>query len=126
MRLEHVIRALSASWSADTTQLEDWSPANPARGQCCVSSLVVEHYFGGKLARGHTNLGTVHYWNILDHCWLDVTRSQFGPEEYIVDYELDPARHLWWFRDTELKYQRLKARVEKWILYNTPENIPNV
>ena len=47
-----LITALKRSWSAETAyDASDWSPQNPARGQCAVSSLVVQDYLGGELVR---------------------------------------------------------------------------
>ncbi len=66
--------------------------------------------------RGHTNKGTVHYWNKIDDAWIDTTRSQFGPEEYIINYTESPEKSLWWFQDTEEKYWRLLERVEGWLI----------
>lgn len=45
-----LLNALRASWSADTAfDAGEWSPGNPARGQCLVLSLVVQDYLGGEL-----------------------------------------------------------------------------
>lgn len=66
------IEALQESWSATTSYEadENWNPENPARGQCVVSSLVVQDYFGGDIVRYAVigeGIDETHYFNILDN-----------------------------------------------------------
>lgn len=89
--LENLICALQASWTADTCfDAAQWSDTNPARGQCVVSSLVIQKYLGGDLLRyrvsGHGTKET-HYCNILqDGTILDTTASQYKlPMTFRVD-----------------------------------------
>jgi hypothetical protein len=78
--IEDVIRSC---WDADTVDPEDgWNPANPARGQCDVTALVVNDIFGGELlgakvfADGEPVEG--HMWNRLPGgLEVDLTREQF-------------------------------------------------
>ena len=55
---------------------------NPARGQCAVSSLVIQDYCGGDLARVHATgdgIDENHYYNRLDDGTLiDTTGQQYG------------------------------------------------
>lgn len=79
--LEELIAALRASWSAETAfEANDWSKENPARGQCVVSSLVVQDYFGGDLRRYAVSgdKTETHYANLLESgVILDTTASQY-------------------------------------------------
>lgn len=80
--IEELIIALRKSWSADTSySRSDWSVDNPARGQCVVSSLVVQKYFGGELLRYRVSgegINETHYSNVLgDGTVLDTTASQY-------------------------------------------------
>lgn len=80
--VETLIKALHNSWSANTCfDASEWSTDNPARGQCVVSSLIVQKYLGGELQRYRvTGNGIVetHYCNILDDgTLLDTTASQY-------------------------------------------------
>jgi hypothetical protein len=63
--IEGIIRS---SWGADTCPPDVhnpvWDPANPARGQCGVTALVVNDLLGGDE--------------------VDLTRDQFGPEEIVT------------------------------------------
>jgi len=79
---EAVIAALQATWQADTTYDPDtWSENNKARGQCVVSSLVIQDYFGGDLLRytiDEKNLHETHYVNKLRNgTIIDTTSSQY-------------------------------------------------
>ena len=48
--LPQIEGAIRASWGRDTADKDDgWRPENPSRGQCDVTSLVVQDIFGGEL-----------------------------------------------------------------------------
>ncbi|KAA1395775.1 YunG family protein [Aeromicrobium ginsengisoli] len=99
MTLEAVILALRESWGPDTCAPEDvadWTPDNPARGQCATTALVLHDFFGGSLVTGEvfvdpsTGSGAMervdfHWWNRLpDGEQVDITLEQFGPHEHVV------------------------------------------
>lgn len=81
--IEDLGRALECSWSKQTSADPDvWSADNPAWGQCAVTALVVQDYFGGDLLRvqasgpGFPSWG--HYWNRLPSgLVVDFTQRQF-------------------------------------------------
>lgn len=89
--LEQASEAIRVSWSADTCDPVDlpWSPANPSRGQCGTSALVIHDLLGGDLMfaevlrqdgskQGH------HYWNRLPEGGeVDLTLEQFAPDEIV-------------------------------------------
>lgn len=98
-------RALRRAWWASTSATpEEWSPNNPARGQCAVTALVVQDHYGGRLCRAIVN-GEAHYWNVLeDGTEIDLTKDQFdkfAPSE--VEF-----RH----RDYVLSFAETRARYE--------------
>jgi hypothetical protein len=66
--------ALEKAWSAETSS--QWRPANPARGQCSVTALVVEDIMGGEIAKTDVD-GAWHFYNLVDGKRLDFTQSQF-------------------------------------------------
>jgi len=89
--VEGVIRS---SWGPDTFPSDArnpvWDPANPARGQCGVTALVVHDLLGGDLVRGEVHVGgervDFHRRNLLPGgAEVDLTRDQFGPEEIVTD-----------------------------------------
>ncbi|MEM7642657.1 MAG: hypothetical protein AAF366_09020 [Pseudomonadota bacterium] len=66
--------ALATAWSRETAV--QWSPENPANGQCNVTAAVVADLFGLEILR--TELGDVwHYYNRADGRRVDLTDSQF-------------------------------------------------
>jgi hypothetical protein len=87
--VEGVIRARWSEQTCDPVDLAEWSPENPARGQCGVTALVVQELLGGELlvAEVHNADGSrqgVHYWNrFAGDVDLDLTREQFTRAEVI-------------------------------------------
>lgn len=97
---ETVEAAIRASWSLDTcdpTDAAQWTPANPSRGQCAVTALVLHDLFGGELleAEVHFRDGSrqgFHYWNRFDGVEVDLTREQFSRHEMIQEPQLIDRR----------------------------------
>jgi hypothetical protein len=121
MNLPSVIAALEASWGPDTCAPEDvadWTPDNPARGQCATTAVVLHDHFGGCLVRGDVIVDghqvDFHWWNrLLDGQQIDATIQQFGPHESVVggvDVErpTGPTR-------LDAQYARLSSRVSAWL-----------
>jgi hypothetical protein len=125
--LQQLTAALHASWDSETGYANgiSWSPENPARGQCVVSSLIVQDYFGGDLVRFAVTgdgLQETHYCNLLeDGTLLDTTASQYkeavsmkrkdsnvGTYTSLREKRLDDV-------DTSTRYVRLKAKVEAYL-----------
>ena len=114
-KLEDVIRD---AWGLDTCDLKDldeWSPDNPARGQCGVTAIVLKELIGGDLVRSDVHVGTTrvagHYWNRLSNgVDIDLTREQFNDQEavgtgWIVDQPPGPPRRC------RKQYDTFRARV---------------
>lgn len=75
---------LASAWSQETTaDPEHWDPRNPAWGQCAVTALTVQDFFGGDILRSETvgldgRPGPSHYFNRLPSgVEVDLTRQQF-------------------------------------------------
>ena len=87
--LAQIEDAIRASWGRDTADKDDgWTPANPSRGQCDVTSLVVQDIFGGELlAAGVIRDGErveSHMWDRLPGgAEVDLTRDQFTNGEVL-------------------------------------------
>jgi hypothetical protein len=90
--LDDVTAAVRAAWSRETcddVDLADWTPANPARGQCGATALTVHDLLGGELLlaevlRPDGSRQGVHWWNRLpDGTEVDLTRAQFAPDEVV-------------------------------------------
>jgi hypothetical protein len=89
---EDIEAAVRAAWALDTcdpVDADDWSDANPSRGQCGSTALVINDLLGGELLiaevlRGDGSRQGVHYWNLLpDGTAVDLTREQFADDEVI-------------------------------------------
>ena len=89
---DRLAAAIRTAWALDTcdpVDAGDWSPANPSRGQCGVTALIINDLLGGELLiadvlRTDGTRQGVHYWNQLpDGTELDLTRDQFSIDEII-------------------------------------------
>jgi hypothetical protein len=87
--LAEIEDAIRASWALDTAEEDDgWTPDNPSRGHCDVTTLVVHDIFGGDLLAADVFLNGEriegHMWNRLPGGMdLDLTRDQFRRGEVI-------------------------------------------
>jgi hypothetical protein len=90
--LAEIEAAIRASWSeltVDPVDRDVWSPANPSRGQCAVTALVVQDLLGGELLLAEVRHADgsrqgLHYWNRLpggDE--VDLTGEQFATAEIV-------------------------------------------
>jgi hypothetical protein len=92
LTLRAIEDAFRASWSdetCDVADLPDWTPENPSRGQCGVTSLLLQDLLGGELLEAHvlhangSHQGW-HYWNRLEGgVDVDLTLEQFRPDEVV-------------------------------------------
>ncbi|MGY1664757.1 YunG family protein [Geodermatophilus sp. SYSU D00696] len=91
---DDVVAAVRAAWCRETcdgSDLADWSPQNPARGQCGATALVLHDLLGGDLLLAEVLLPDgsrqgVHWWNRLpDGREVDLTRGQFAPTEVVQE-----------------------------------------
>ncbi len=83
--------AIRASWSlqtCDPTDVPLWTPADPSRGQCAVTALVVHDLLGGELLEAEVDHADgspqgFHYWNRFAGVDVDLTRCQFADGEVV-------------------------------------------
>ena len=122
--LQQLTKALHQAWDSDTAyDATEWSSNNKARGQCVVSSLLVQDYLGGELVRYEINEGSLHemhYANQLeDGTIVDTTGSQYLSP---VSMKIKPValKGFASIRDKRLadtstarRYEILKKRVEQ-------------
>lgn len=87
-------KALKTAWSIRSSN--SWTAANPAKGQCSVTSLVAQDLFGGDIVTTRTNGGT-HFYNLIDGKRHDFTISQF---DYHIDFDDKPSNRAEAFTDT--------------------------
>ena len=121
---KQIARALQESWDVDTAYPDGtWTPKNPARAQCVVSSLVVQYLLGGDLEKfigEYDGASESHYANILpDGQKFDTTRTQYPPNAILTPASInlhgyhnvrDKMMHE---PDTKQRYELLLSRVEQ-------------
>lgn len=118
-RPERLTAAIAQSWSAETTSMPDeWSPDNPARGQCTPTSLIVQDYLGGDLERLVTSYRgnrETHYRNIVDGQVVDCVRSQYPTDQTFEPAPIDGdiREYVYADNDTRTRYLNLSNRVQK-------------
>ncbi len=113
---------LKQAWSKESSYRHVFEAGNPALGQCAVTALVVQDYFGGKIvwcvAIQPDGTEVSHYFNKIEGKEIDLTRSQFPAGSVIPsggekkkgfattrDYVLSDA-------DTRARYSVLSGRIE--------------
>jgi len=67
-------RVLRTCWSTATTGAFD--ATRPARNQCSVTALAVQHYFGGEIVTTPT-IGGTHFYDDLGGIFWDLSAEQF-------------------------------------------------
>jgi len=87
--LTQLEQAIRDAWGPDTAEEDDgWTPANPSRGQCDVTTLVVHDLLGGDVLGADVYLDGEriegHMWNrLVSGIDVDLTRDQFRRGEII-------------------------------------------
>lgn len=121
--LQILVNTLRSSWGVDTARTpSEWSELNPARGQCVISSLIVQDYFDGELVRLKVlgeDIDETHFCNLLDGgVLIDTTVSQYQtpvsqtrkPEK--LEGYTSTRERLLADDDTLRRYTLLKSRVD--------------
>ena len=84
-----ILRALEVSWSRETAR--QWTPEQPAAGQCNVTAIVVQGVFGGDILKTPLAEGE-HFYNRIDGERVDFTASQFDQPIDYADLPSDAAQ----------------------------------
>ena len=85
---DDVQRALREAWSLSTAS--QWTPDNPAAGQCNVTSLLIHDLFGGELLKTPLPAGD-HFYNRIEGRRHDFTASQFDQPIAYMDLPTNRA-----------------------------------
>lgn len=121
--LEQLRSSLEASWSDETCfNTAEWSIKNPARGQCVVTALIVQYYFGGELRKVTTvfqGQPESHYFNLLpDDSEVDFSRQQYPADQVLAPSDVNLHGYasvrakMLHEPDTLRRYNLLLSRVE--------------
>ena len=101
-----VLNALRKSWSIQSSS--KWSVDNPAKGQCGVTSLVVQDILGGEIRKTFLEEGW-HFYNVINGERKDFTEEQFP---CLIDYQDIDSNREEAFQDTnDGQYCYLKSQV---------------
>ena len=104
--LAQFAESLTKAWSRETSSL--WSSDDPARGQCGVTSLVVQDLFGGQILKTPLQQGP-HFYNLIAGRRIDFTSDQFADP---IDYEDLPSHREEAMSDTNPgQYRALRERL---------------
>ena len=110
MEITELKQLLNLSWKYETCSpglKSVWIKGNPSIGQCAITALIVNDFFGGKIMRCMTSTGS-HYYNMIDENVIDLTAEQFLCE--IPQYEEGQERtreYLLSNEDTKNRYEKL-------------------
>lgn len=122
LRLDELFKFLELCWSRDTSADPDgWTRENPAWGQCAVTALVTQDFFGGEILRasledvaGYQYMRS-HYWNRLPSgAQLDLSQRQFDRLAYdkIPPGETRTREYLMSNEGTRNCFARLRLAIE--------------
>ncbi len=67
---------LKKCWSKESSSL--WTKENPSKGQCGVTSIVVQELLGGKIMKTRLASGQKHFYNFINGKRIDFTKDQFS------------------------------------------------
>jgi GNAT superfamily N-acetyltransferase len=111
--------AIREAWSSETSaDPGEWSPENPARGQCDVTAMLVRSYLGGEILVANVlhegRRVERHAWNRLPSgVTIDLTRDQFRRGERLGEPAAEEPLGL---GDARERQNLLADRVEKALL----------
>lgn len=102
---------LTNSWSKETSPY--WTKENIEKGECAITSVLFQKFFGGKMMRAIVN-GESHYWNIdKDGIEVDFTRAQFALPLTIENPGERSAEYVLSYPETLRRYQILEKNFLK-------------
>ena len=109
-------RDLKRAWCAETCAPRlraDWSPENPALGQCSITAFLVQDLFGGLVRGVSLPDGAVHCFNEIGNHGFDLTSEQFGEDEDLDYFDCPEQLRERHFADPDklARYELLKRRL---------------
>lgn len=104
---------LPKAWCKETAYKKDagnWSVDNPALGQCAVTALLFNEFFGGDIYSGVSEDGIMHFWNKWLGIKVDLTKQQFSEKKVFSQIQRWDRDELLLTGDVEVRYILLKQR----------------
>ena len=93
---------LKQCWSRHSSSL--WTENNPSRGQCGVTSLVIQDTFGGDILKTQLANGQLHFYNRIENKRIDFTDEQFIEAIVYLDQLATRAEAFTDTNDEQYKY----------------------
>ena len=118
MEIRELKQLLIQSWSLETCSpglRKKWSKDNPSLGQCAITALIINDYFGGKIMRCMSSTGS-YYYNLINCEIIDLTVDQFLGET--PQYEKGEERtreYLLGNDDIKKRYETLLSNLKQTI-----------
>ena len=110
MGIEQLKQLLIQTWTLETCApglKNEWNKQNPSLGQCAITSLIINDFFGGKIMRCMTSSGS-HYYNLINGELFDLTVEQFlGDIPQYEEGEERTRQYLLSNEDTKKRYEKL-------------------
>lgn len=114
MTLKELEKALLNSYEKELCYekvRKNWTEENKTLGMCAITSLIVNDYFKGDIAKIKVD-GISHYFNIINDSIVDLTDSQFNTKINYKDYQIINRKDIL-TDDTNNRYKKLKEKVKK-------------
>ena len=89
---------------------------DPTYGQCAITAMIVNDYFGGTIHKIKVDGGGTHYFNKIDDIYFDLTSDQFTLYNIDIDYEPNeevPREYCGKNKDTKTRYELLVKKMEE-------------
>ena len=108
---------LSKIWCIETCAPKlrsEWSVNNKTKGQCSITSFLLQDIYGGKVYGILLKDGSYHCFNIVGDCVFDLTSEQFGDK--ILNYKdcVEQYRENHFADKGKLeRYRYLKSKIEQ-------------
>lgn len=105
---------LKKTWCAETCAPRlraNWSPDNPAFGQCSITAFLIQDFFGGIVLGIPMEDGNCHCFNYANGRAFDLTSEQFG--DAVLNYHMcsEQFRNVHFRKEEKrLRYELLKKR----------------
>lgn len=114
----HMYDLMKKVWSIESCAPRyrcEWSTENPTRGQCSITSFLVQDIFGGKVYGVPLSEGGFHCYNVVGDSVFDLTSEQFqGKEKLVFSKENEQFREEHFAsEEKKARYELLKAGLEK-------------
>ena len=104
-------QTLASIWDQETSDKSDWTPAQPSKGQCAVTALLVQDLLDGEIqtveAEEHN-----HHFNLIDEQVVDLTEDQFASPPNHIGRQVLKREQLLADKGTNDRYEMLKSRFD--------------